>query len=865
MLQIILNKLNNNKNKSILKKFHVIKDEVNSLESSFQNLDNTSLSQKTIEFKTRLANGENINNLIAPAFATVREASKRIIKKRHFDVQIIGGLALHNGMIAEMLTGEGKTLVATLSAYLNALEGKGVHIITVNDYLAKRDSEWMGAIFQFLNLSVGCIVSGISDDERKLAYKADITYGTNNEFGFDYLKDNMKLSIEEQVQRGFHYAIVDEVDSVLVDEARTPLIISGPSVENTKLYQIINNIAKFLKKEDFDIDEKQKNVYITDHGLISFENLLKQSGLSISGSLFDAQNLSLYHLLNQSLRAQNLYKKDVDYIIKDGEIVIIDEFTGRMMDGRRFSEGLHQALEAKEGVKVKNENQTLASITLQNYFKMYNKLSGMTGTASTESTEFLEIYGLRVLKIPSNKPVTRKDLNDLIYRSYKEKEKAIVRQIEAFYKEKRPVLIGTVSIEKSEKLSSALKQVKIPHNVLNAKNHEKEAYIVANAGTLAAVTIATNMAGRGTDIQLGGNLDMLIKHEVEKLNNDQEKINKVVESLTNKVEKEKEIITALGGLAIIATERHESRRIDNQLRGRSGRQGEPGSSVFYISLEDDLMRIFGGNKLDKVLHRLGFKEDEVITHSFISRAIEKAQKKVEEYNFQIRKNLLRFDSIINEQRTLIYEQRKEVMQGIFNITITLEEDIEEITNTLVSTYLIEKEFREKWKLETLYADLSRLFNINLDLKDLVLEQNLSIEEISSIIKKSANQVIEKKEGLIGKESFSDIAHKILLQNIDLAWKKHLAELDYLRGSINLRAYGQKDPFNEYQMESFNLFEDMLSSIKEDFITVISHLDIVEKEQEENKEKASPFFNSISRNESCPCGSGKKYKHCHGKI
>lgn len=865
MLQIILNKLNDRKNKNILKKFFAIKDEINNLEISFQNLSNDELSQKTIEFKTRLANGENINSLIAPAFATVREAAKRIINKRHFDVQLIGGLALHNGMISEMLTGEGKTLVATLSAYLNALEGKGVHIITVNDYLAKRDSEWMGSIFQFLNLSVGCIVSGISEEERKLAYKADITYGTNNEFGFDYLKDNMKLNIEEQVQRGFHYAIVDEVDSVLIDEARTPLIISGPSVENTNLYKIIDNISKFLKKEDFDIDEKQKNVYITDHGLITFENLLKQSGLSISGSLFDAQNISLYHLLNQSLRAHNLYKKDVDYIIKDGEIVIIDEFTGRMMDGRRFSEGLHQALEAKEGVKIKNENQTLASITLQNYFKMYNKLSGMTGTASTESTEFLEIYGLRVLKVPSNKPVTRKDLNDLIYRSYKEKEKAIVKQIEKLYKEKRPVLIGTVSIEKSEKLSNALRQAKIPHNVLNAKNHQKEAYIVANAGTLGAVTIATNMAGRGTDIQLGGNLDMLIKHEIEKLDNDQEKINKVIETLTAKVEEEKKIITALGGLAIIATERHESRRIDNQLRGRSGRQGEPGSSVFYLSLEDDLMRIFGGNKLEKILQRLGFKEDEVITHSFISKAIEKAQKKVEEYNFQIRKNLLRFDSIINEQRKLIYEQRKEVMQGIFNIKFTLAEDIENITNDLVSTYLIEKEFREKWKLETLYTDISRLFNVNLDLKDLVLEQNLAIEEIASIIKKSANDVIEKKENLIGKEAFNDISHKILLQNIDMAWKKHLAELDYLRGSITLRAYGQKDPFNEYQMESFTMFENMLRVIKEDFITVISHLDIVENEQQEIKDQNKQFFNSISRNESCPCGSGKKYKHCHGKI
>ncbi|MGV3279094.1 preprotein translocase subunit SecA [Rickettsiales bacterium LUAb2] len=864
MIKILLKKFH--KNTKLLKKFQAIAEHVNSLENSFIALSDDQLKHKTIEFKDRIANNESLDKLLPEAFATIREASKRVTGKRHFDVQIIGGIALHNGMITEMLTGEGKTLVSTLATYLNALTGKGVHIITVNDYLAKRDAEAMGLIFNFLGLTVGCVTADLPEDLRKDAYNCDITYGTNNEFGFDYLRDNMKLHINDQAQRNFNFAIIDEVDSVLIDEARTPLIISGPASESTKIYQTINGLAKFFNKKDFEIDEKQKSVHINEEGLVKFENLLNQSGIKIKGSLFDSHNLSLYHLISQSLRAHHLYNKDVDYIIKDNEIIIIDEFTGRMMDGRRFSEGLHQALEAKEGVKIRNENQTLASITLQNYFKMYPKLAGMTGTALTEANEFLEIYSLNVVPVPPNKPVMRKDYQDIIYKTYKEKEKAIVNKIIELHKQKRPVLIGTVSIERSENLSNALKKAKVPHEVLNAKNHEKEAFIIAQAGTLGAVTIATNMAGRGTDIQLGGNLEMLIKQKTSQVENEVE-IAKIVAELTDQVSAQKQQVVDLGGLAVIGTERHESRRIDNQLRGRSGRQGEPGMSVFFLSLEDDLMRIFGGDKLQSTLQRLGFKDDEAITHSFISKAIEKAQKKVEEYNFQIRKNLLRFDSIINEQRKLIYEQRKEVMTNSLNIKNTLYHDIAEISENLVDIYLPEKEFREKWDFTDLEANLSKLFNLHLDIKRLALEENIDRKELANLIITSAQNNVDKKEELLSKEVFTNSGHHIMLQNIDFSWKKHLSELDYVRSAINLRAYGQKDPFHEYQLEAFNLFSSMLQDIKENFVTIISHLELTIANTEDNTNStiANPNNNEVSRNSPCPCGSGKKFKHCCGNI
>lgn len=824
MLQFISNYFNQRKNQHLLKNFQHVVERVNALEPQISSLSTLELSQKTNLFKARVLNGEPLNNLLEEAFATVREAAKRILGLRAFDVQIMGACALHNGMIAEMLTGEGKTLVAAIASYLNALEGKGVHIVTVNDYLAKRDAENMGAVFNFLNLTVGCIVSSITDEERREAYKADITYGTNNEFGFDYLRDNMRLRLEETVQRPFNYAIIDEVDSVLIDEARTPLIISGPSVESSQIYKFMKEVAKNFKPEDFELDEKQKSVHITDKGLAKFEKIMPSLGVQFKGSLFDSQNLALYHILNQTLRATYLYKREVDYIVKDNDIVIIDEFTGRMMDGRRFSEGLHQALEAKEGVKVRNENQTLASITLQNYFKLYSKLAGMTGTAATEATEFSEIYNLRVLPIPPNRPVIRKDHQDIVYRSYPEKEKAIVKQVQEFYQAQRPVLIGTVSIEKSVMLSRALRAAKIPHNVLNAKNHEKEAYIVAEAGRLGAVTIATNMAGRGTDIQLGGNADMLAK-SMRKKHTTEEEYQNLKTELKQQVAAEKQKVIALGGLAIVATERHETRRIDNQLRGRSGRQGEPGSSVFYISLEDDLMRLFGGSRLDAFLKRLGFKKDEAITHPFISRAIARAQKKVEEYNFHIRKNLLRFDSIISEQRDLIYEQRKEVMRQQLDVHKTINEDIEELTASMVAHHLPEKEFPENWPLERLNHDIERIFHLTLPLKTWALEERQSPTSIKQKIKEAALKHLQGKEEIFNPEEFHMIAHHILLQNIDFAWKLHLADLDYLRSSINLRAYGQKDPFHEYQMEAYALFEDMLANIKESYITSLSHIEL----------------------------------------
>ena len=863
----ILSSFFGNANDKILKRYLPIVEKINSLENSFIALSDEELKSKTEEFKNRLQNKESLNSILPEAFATVREAAKRVLGQRHFDVQLMGGITLHNHMIAEMLTGEGKTLVSTLPAYLNALEGKGVHIITVNDYLAKRDSEQMGRIFNFLGLSVGLVIAEIPEEDRKAAYACDITYGTNNEFGFDYLRDNMKLSVDAIVQRPFNYAIIDEIDSILIDEARTPLVISGASDDRTELYKIADGFVKFFnEEEDFEVDEKHKNINITEVGLEKVEKVLAKAGLIVNGSLFDPQNIQLYHFITQALRSHHLFKKEVDYIVKEGHVIIIDEFTGRMMDGRRFSDGLHQALEAKEGLKVRQENQTLASITYQNYFKMYPKLSGMTGTAMTEAMEFIEIYGLKVVSVPPQLPVARKDFNDEIYLTYKDKENAIALKVKEAHNRGQPVLIGTVSIEKSESLSRALSKNKIPHNILNAKHHEKEAYIISQAGKLGAVTIATNMAGRGTDIQLGGNFDMIVAHEnFEGMS--EEQIAEKTETIRNQVKADKIKVAELGGLCVIGTERHESRRIDNQLRGRSGRQGENGASQFYISLEDDLMRIFGSNKLEGTLKRLGFKEGEAISHPMISKAIEKAQKKVEQYNFEVRKNLLKFDNVINEQRQIIYGQRKQFMLGQIDIMSVFYGNLEEVTSNIIEAHCPEEEYRENWQLSSLKADLVRVFNlIDIDIEKLLITDSISLEEFQDIIIEQCKEKVQKKIDNVGIEIFQSIIKDITLQLLDHAWKRNLLELDYVRGAINLRAYANKDPFNEYQKESFLLFSGMLAEFKERVISVVNHLELQKQAVDEStKEDAKVVdFSKVGRNDPCPCGSGKKFKQCHGK-
>ncbi|MDR2008338.1 MAG: preprotein translocase subunit SecA [Alphaproteobacteria bacterium] len=855
-----------NPNDKILKRYTPIVAKINALESTMESLSDSELQQKTTEFKNRIKNGATLNQILPEAFAVVREASKRVLGLRHFDVQLMGGITLHNTMIAEMLTGEGKTLVSTLPAYLNALDEKGVHIITVNDYLAKRDSQNMGKIFNFLGLTVGLVIAETAEENRQAAYACDITYGTNNEFGFDYLRDNMKLSVHDIVQRPFNYAIVDEIDSILIDEARTPLIISGASDDRTELYKIADGFVKFFTKvEDFEVDEKHKSINMTEVGLEKVEKLLAKAGLIMNGSLFDPQNIQLYHFITQALRSHHLFKLEVDYIVKEGQVVIIDEFTGRMMDGRRFSDGLHQALEAKEGLKVRQENQTLASITYQNYFKMYPKLSGMTGTAMTEQTEFVEIYGLKVVAVPSNMPVVRKDANDEIYLTYFDKEKAIVQKVKDCYNAGQPVLIGTVSIEKSEGLSRALTKAKIPHNILNAKHHEKEAFIIAQAGKIGAITIATNMAGRGTDIQLGGNADMLAQQEIIEGMSEQEVANKV-ENIIKQVRADKEVVIAAGGLCVIGTERHESRRIDNQLRGRSGRQGEPGSSQFYICLEDDLMRIFGSNKLEGALKKLGFKEGEAISHPMISKAIEKAQKKVEQYNFEVRKTLLRFDNVINEQRQIIYEQRKQFMLGQIDIMNMFYANLEEVSDNVIAMHCPEELTRDNWNLSALRADLLRVFNIDsINLEQVLIEDAVSLEEFQEIIIDKCKENLQAKIDMVGEENFVNVLKDITLQLLDNAWKRNLLELDYVRGSINLRAYANKDPFNEYQKESFYLFKNMLADFKEREIGVINHLQFRMEPMEAPKNVAPAMdFSKVGRNDPCPCGSGKKFKQCHGK-
>ena len=806
-------------------------EDINKLEKDYEKLTNHELKNKTKEFKLKLKQNKTLDSILIEAFATVREAAKRTLNQRHFDVQLIGGIVLHKGMIAEMKTGEGKTLASTLPAYLNSLENKGVHIVTVNDYLAKRDSEWMGEIYKLLGLSVGCITAGIEDKERKDAYNCDITYGTNNEFGFDYLRDNMKYSIDTLVQKKHNFAIVDEVDNILIDEARTPLIISGPTEDTSNLYLKINQLIPQLKSTEYEKDEKSKSVNLTDKGVEEIEKILKEKKLLKNNNLFDSENIVVLHHINQALRAHKLFEKDTDYIVRNNQVIIIDEFTGRMMEGRRFSEGLHQALEAKESVNIQNENQTLASTSFQNYFRLYPKLAGMTGTAMTEAPELLDIYNLQVIEIPTNEECIRVDKDDEIYRTNQEKYKAIVSQIAECVKKNQPVLVGTISIEKSEELSKILKKNKIEHKILNAKYHEQEAYIIAQTGQKGAVTIATNMAGRGTDIQLGGNLDMQIKKlEIE----DQKKLNeKDVNKIKKEIEDAKKIVIGAGGLFVLATERHESRRIDNQLRGRCGRQGDIGESKFYISLGDDLMRIFGSEKIDSMLKSLGLKEGEAIAHRWINKALEKAQQKVEARNYDIRKSLLKFDDVMNDQRKVIYDQRTKIMEsGDIKDFIKIMK-IDTLDN-IVSKNIPKDSYFEQWNLSNLEKEIKEIFGINKDLKKIAKKDGVADLEIKKLILDEIEKLDKDKEKKIGSENFRTVEKSFLLQIIDHSWKDHLLFLDYLKQGISLRAYGQKDPLNEYKREAFALFENMLLNIKRNISKVLSNIQF-EPQNEESQE------------------------------
>ena len=824
---------------------------INDKENEVKSLSESEIKEKTASFKKNVQNGSvKLDAIIPESFALVREAANRTLGERHFDVQLAGGLILHKGKIAEMKTGEGKTLVSTLPAYLNALLGNGVHIVTVNDYLAKRDSEWMGKVFNFLGMSTGCITNDLEDNERKKNYAYDITYATNNELGFDYLRDNMKYELNEMVQRGHNYCIVDEVDSILIDESRTPLIISGKLEDKTTLYTTSNNFIRYLQKSDYELDEKNKNVILTDDGVDKIEKLALQQKILKNNNFYDPANLDLVHHTNQALKANLIFKKDIDYIVRDGKVQIIDEFTGRVLSGRRFSDGLHQAIEAKENVKIEEENQTLASITYQNYFRLYKKLAGMTGTAITESEEFYDIYKLNVVSIPTNRKMLRKDFNDQIFRTEKEKYNAISKKIIDCNKKGQPVLVGTTSIEKSEKISNFLNEKKISHNVLNAKHHEQEAKIIAEAGKIGAVTIATNMAGRGTDIKLGGNKDFF----------EEGKINNINEFKKNELE-----VKNLGGLYIIGTERHESRRIDNQLRGRSGRQGDPGSTIFYISLQDELMRIFGGDSIDGMLKKLGLKENESIDHPWINKAMERAQKKVESRNFDIRKTLIKFDDVMNDQRQVIFSQRLKILRED-KIDAILNDFFEEILEELKITV-------DNYKKSNDEKYLTQIKNVTGNsLSDDNLAQ-LSSKGKESFLKEMNELFFEKRKSrinILGESQNKSLEKKIFIQIIDFSWRSHLQYLEQLRQVIGLRQYGQKDPLSEFKKEAFVLFEGLLSKIKNDVIKLLLNLNIVvspdEKTMDNEKEKEEENnFKKTGRNEKCPCGSGKKFKHCHGNL
>ncbi|BAE52704.1 preprotein translocase subunit SecA [Paramagnetospirillum magneticum] len=886
-------------NDRVLKPLKKHVEAVNALEPAFEKLSDDELRAKTAEFRARLESGTELNDLMAEAFATVREAAKRTLGQRHFDVQLLGGMVLHQGRISEMKTGEGKTLVATLPVYLNALTAKGVHVVTVNDYLAKRDSEWMGQVYRFLGLTVGVIVHGMDDLERQQAYACDVTYGTNNELGFDYLRDNMKFRLEEMVQRPFNYAIVDEVDSILVDEARTPLIISGPTEDNSDLYRLVDKLMPSLVAEDFEKDEKVRAVTLTDRGTEHVEEMLRTADL-MKGTLYDIGNVSLVHHVNQALRAHKLFTRDVDYIVKNDKVIIIDEFTGRMMEGRRYSEGLHQALEAKEGVTIQNENQTLASITFQNYFRLYPKLAGMTGTAMTEAGEFAEIYNLEVVEIPTNLAVSRTDHDDEVYRTAKEKYEAIVTLIEECRGRMQPVLVGTTSIEKSELLSDMLKKKKIPHQVLNARYHEQEAYIVAQAGVPGGVTIATNMAGRGTDIQLGGNLDMRTRMELADVTDPAERV-KRIEGLKAEIEVNKQKVRESGGLYVVGSERHESRRIDNQLRGRSGRQGDPGASKFFLSLEDDLMRIFGSQRMDGMLQKLGLKDGEAIVHPWINKALEKAQQKVEARNFDIRKNLLKFDDVMNDQRKVIYEQRKDLMSAD-DVSEEIVAFRHEVIAEMVARCIPERAYADQWDVAALHEEVLRVFNLDLPIAEWGKEEGIADQEIRDRITDHADRKAAAKVAEYTPDTMRMVEKSLLLQILDQAWKEHLLQLDHLRQGISLRAYAQRDPLNEYKREAFNMFEQMLLDLRERVTSVLAHVQLRFSSEEEAEQalepqrpartqetREDPAFSSggsgapfalaqrntavdpndpatwaaTPRNAPCPCGSGKKFKHCHG--
>ena len=905
MLGTIARKIFGSANDRYIKKLNKIVQQINSFEPSISKLTDEELRAKTVEFKKRLADGYTLDDLLPEAFAVVREAAKRTLGQRHYDVQLIGGIVLHRGQIAEMKTGEGKTLVATLAAYLNALEGKGVHIVTVNDYLAKRDAEWMGQVYRFLGLSVDYIVHEKNDEQRRTAYNCDIIYATNNELGFDYLRDNMKFELSDMVQRPFNFAIVDEVDSILIDEARTPLIISGAAEDSSEKYILVNKIIPHLIEADYEKDEKVRTVTLTECGMTHVEALLKEVGLIKEGGLYDIANVSLVHHVNQALRAHKMHIKDVDYIVKDNKVVIIDEFTGRMMEGRRYSDGLHQAIEAKEGVPIQSENQTLASITFQNYFRLYPKLSGMTGTAMTEEAEFNDIYNLACVEIPTNRPVLRQDLHDEIYRTEKEKYDAIIKTILECHDRGQPVLVGTTSIEKSELVADLLRsRSKVKFEVLNARHHEREAAIVAQAGVPGAITIATNMAGRGTDIQLGGNVEMRLK-EILKGTETPEEIEVIKNKVKKEIEEGKQKVIEAGGLYIIGTERHESRRIDNQLRGRSGRQGDPGTSKFYLSLQDDLMRIFGSDRMSVMLQRLGLPEGEPLVHPWISKALEKAQQKVEARNFDIRKNLLKYDNVMNDQRKVIYEQRKELMEAS-DVSETIIDMRHEQLEAAVYRFLQYGSSPKDWNIDGLTQELARMTGVLLPISQWASEEEMDTEKLKDHIIEAIDKHVEQKNANVPEAILRLVEKSVLLQELDALWKDHIATLDYMRHTIVLRAYGQKDPLNEYKKEAFNLFSDMLNQLGEKvtFIllrTVIQNNSADELQNKQTKhtnlqeihetpsgmtnstapepEKATPFqynkgaidpnnpatWGKVARNDLCPCGSGKKYKHCHGQV
>jgi preprotein translocase subunit SecA len=933
MIAAIARKLFGSANDRRIKSYMPRVAAINALEKELEGLSDEALRARTEEFRQQLAAGKTLDDILVPAFATVREASKRTLGQRHFDVQLIGGMVLHEGRISEMKTGEGKTLVATLPVYLNALAGKGVHVVTVNDYLARRDAEWMGQIYGFLGMSVGVIVHGLDDEERKAAYACDITYGTNNEYGFDYLRDNMKYRLEDMVQRGHIYGIVDEVDSILIDEARTPLIISGPLDDRSDFYNTIDTFIPKLDKADYEVDEKQRTVALTEAGMEKMEQRLREATLLKSDSLYDIENVTVVHHVNQALRAHKLFQRDKDYIVRNGEVVIIDEFTGRMMPGRRYSEGLHQALEAKEHQPIQPENQTLASITFQNYFRMYKKLAGMTGTALTEADEFLDIYGLEVIEVPTNMPMIRDDQDDEVYRTNAEKYRAIIALLNDCKARGQPVLVGTTSIEKSEQLAEMLRRQGWDQHdftdpnafaalysgddgaartkvfaVLNARYHEQEAYIVAQAGVPGAITIATNMAGRGTDIQLGGNAEMRIRQEISDVEDPRARERDArADRIREQVARLKEKALGAGGLFVLGTERHESRRIDNQLRGRSGRQGDPGRSKFFLSLEDDLMRIFGSDKLDGMLQKLGLKEDEAIVHPWINKALAKAQQKVEARNFDLRKNILKYDDVMNDQRKVVFDQRIELMKDE-NVAETVSDMRHAVVDEMVARHVPENAYPEQWDTPGLKDEVKRVLGLDLPIEDWAKEEGIADEELITRIERRGDEHMAAKVAQWGSDVIRYVEKSILLQTLDHLWREHLVMLEHLRQVIGLRGYGQRDPLNEYKSESFHLFETMIQRLREGVTAQLMRVEIVSAPPPEEQEnlpymeahKIDPLtgedemalaepalaaaakvgygeeraaarnpkdptsWGKVGRNESCPCGSGKKYKHCHGR-